>query len=84
MIWVILYLNPHTVFSPVSRPPSITVQPARDIYYKPGETVSMVCDGHGDPKPRSVVIIYRLSQLSPVTVQGIHYSKYLNKHGTIN
>lgn len=35
----------------VTRPPGITLQPAKDIYYKAGETVKLPCEADGEPAP---------------------------------
>ena len=53
MILYDMAINLLNYFVSVNRPPNIYAQPVkRDIYYKPGESVEILCIADGIPKPK--------------------------------
>ena len=53
VLYDIIAINFVNCFVSVNRPPNIYAQPVkRDIYYKPGESVEILCIADGIPKPK--------------------------------
>ncbi|OWF36510.1 Neuroglian [Mizuhopecten yessoensis] len=50
LIGVVLLICSTAVLAIPNRPPGIYIEPDKDIYFKPGETVMMPCVGDGYPK----------------------------------
>ncbi|GFO23158.1 neuronal cell adhesion molecule, partial [Plakobranchus ocellatus] len=53
MLVTVIFVNTLfvTAVLAVSRPPGIVLQPSKNIFYKPFETVKLPCEAEGDPTP---------------------------------